>query len=193
MLFSSRRAIFLLCLGLPVFAASSVPGINNFDQVNAQVYRGAQPNEEGFRYLAKIGVKTILDLREDGRRSATEKRMVVAAGMQYVNVPMTGLIAPTRAQIGTILALLEDAGKGPVFVHCLRGADRTGAVIAAYRIDHDQWDSARALKEAMAHGMSFFQIPRQRFIQAFHPQTETKVPAKTSDSPVALTFLPAVQ
>src|ERR1700733_16008746 len=139
MLFSSRRAIFLLCLGLPVFAASSVPGINNFDQVNAQVYRGAQPNEEGFRYLAKIGVKTILDLREDGRRSATEKRMVVAAGMQYVNVPMTGLIAPTRSQMGTILALLEDAGKGPVFVHCLRGADRTGAVIAAYRIDHDQW------------------------------------------------------
>ncbi len=193
---SVRPSIFLCFAGLPLFAASSVPGIGNFDQVNAGLYRGAQPNDEGFKYLAKIGVKTVLDLREDGSRSVAEKRAVVAAGMQYVNVPMTGLTAPTVAQMGTILALLDDAGKGPVFVHCLRGADRTGAVIAAYRIDHDLWDSARALKEAMSHGMSFFQIPRQQFIRAFQPRTkasESEVALDGPAVPISGAFAPALQ
>jgi len=89
--------------------------------------------------------------------------------MQYVNVPMTRLTPPTEAEIAKILALLEDATTGPVFVHCLRGADRTGAVIAAYRIDHDRWDNSRALEEAMSFGMSFFQLPRQNFIRKFRP------------------------
>jgi len=187
---SYRSGILLLLLGLPAFSASSVPGINNFDQVNEQVYRGAQPSDEGFRYLAKIGVKTVLDLREADSRAAAERRAVVASGMQYVNIPMTGLTAPTAAEITTILALMEDGGNGPVFVHCMRGADRTGAVIAAYRIDHDQWDGARALKEAMSHGMSFFQLPRQRFIRTFQERIEAKVLAKPSESKVAQVDLP---
>jgi hypothetical protein len=56
-------------------------------------------------------------------------------------------------------------------VHCWRGADRTGAVIAAYRIDHDHWDNSRALKEALSCGMSFFQFPRQSYIRRFRPLT----------------------
>ena len=91
--------------------------------------------------------------------------------MHYVNVPMTGLTPPTEAQISKILALLEDEATGSVFVHCKRGADRTGAVIAAYRIDHDHWDNFRALKEAMSRGMSFFQVPRQSYILRFQPRT----------------------
>ena len=99
--------------------------------------------------------------------------------MHYVNVPMTGLTPPTRAEITRILVLLEDATAGAVFVHCMRGADRTGAVIAAYRIDHDHWDNDRALKEAMSFGMSFFQLPRQNFIRKFQPLPSMEAP-KTS-------------
>ena len=80
---------------------------------------------------------------------------------------MTSLTPPTEGEIAKLLTLLEDTATGPVFVHCKRGADRTGAVIAAYRIDHDHWENARALKEAMSSGMSFFQLPRQHFIQSF--------------------------
>jgi protein tyrosine/serine phosphatase len=164
-----RSRLLLVLLGSPLFAASSAPGVGNFDQVNQNVYRGAQPTEEGFKYLGSIGIKTILDLRENDARTVGEKRMVAESGMQYVNVPMTGLTPPTPAEIGMILALLEDETKGPVFVHCKRGADRTGAVIGAYRIDHDHWDNARALKEALLHGMSVFQVPRQNYIRNFQP------------------------
>jgi protein-tyrosine phosphatase len=148
-----------------------VQGIDNFYQVDEHVYRGAQPTTEGFGYLAKIGIKTVLDLRKSDERSHREARVVTSLGMQYVNVPMTALTPPTEAEITKILALLEDATTGAVFVHCLRGADRTGAIIAAYRIDHDHWDNSRALKEAMSFGMSPFQLPRQNFIRKFQPLT----------------------
>ena len=185
MWFSGRSRFLLLFLGLPVFAVSSVPGIGNFDQVDEHVYRGAQPTEEGFRYVASLGVKTVLDLRENDARTPEEKRMVTGAGMQYVNVPMTGLTPPTAAEITTILTLLEDETSGPVFVHCKRGADRTGAVIAAYRIDHDHWDNARALKEAMLHGMSVFQLPRQKYIRTFQPRTPAQLHSTPAASQVA--------
>ena len=173
MSFMNRTLICLLIFTFPAFARSSVQGIQNFYQVDGHVYRGAQPSNEGFGYLAKIGIKTVLDLREDDERSTAEERVVTGLGMHYVNVPMTGLTPPTEAQISTILALLEDTRTGSVFVHCKRGADRTGAVIAAYRIDHDHWDNIRALKEAMSHGMSFFQLPRQAYILKFQPGTIT--------------------
>jgi len=167
---------FVFALALPAFSGSSVPGIHNFYKVNEHVYRGAQPTEEGFKYLAKIGVKTVIDLRGVGEGRMNEASVVTAAGMTYINIPMTGLTPPTEAEITRILGILEDGTTGPVFVHCQRGADRTGAVIASYRIDHDGWDNHRALKEAMANGMSFFQLPRQGFIRNFRART---VEAKT--------------
>ncbi|HVW87753.1 MAG TPA: tyrosine-protein phosphatase [Bryobacteraceae bacterium] len=184
--FASRLAIALLVLVLPVFAGSA-PGIRNFDQVDLHVFRGGQPTEEGFQYLSRLGVKTVVDLREPGNRSKAEAALVTGAGMKYVNVPMTGLAAPSESEIARILALLEDTTAGPVFVHCWRGADRTGAVIAAYHIDHDKWNSARALADARAHSMSFFQIPRENFIRNFRPRAGADRWARAGEVPAALT------
>jgi len=164
-------------VGLPVFAASTTAPIENFHQIDQQVYRGAQPGAEGFQYLSKIGVKVVLDLREHDSRSAAEERAVTANGMRYVNVPMTGMTPPTDAEISKILGLLEDPAQGPVFVHCKRGADRTGAVIAAYRIDHDKWENARALSEAMGDRMSHWQFQRQAFIRTFKGNSTTTAAA----------------
>jgi tyrosine-protein phosphatase SIW14 len=175
-------ALLLVAAALPVLAASA-PGIKNFDQVDAHVYRGAQPSDEGFRYLASIGVKTVIDLREPGERARNEERVVKAAGMSYINVPMTGLTPPTEAEIAKLLPILEDANSGPVFVHCWRGADRTGAVIAAYHIDHDQWDNGRALRDAKSHSMAFFQFPRQEFIRNFRPRALQAKRAAAGDVP----------
>ncbi|MGA2132234.1 MAG: sulfur transferase domain-containing protein [Bryobacteraceae bacterium] len=182
MTLTSRLPLFLAIAGLPVFA-ETVPGIKNFDRVDAHVYRGAQPTSEGFRYLAKLGVKIVIDLREPGDRSRAEERTVSDAGMAYLNVPMTGLTPPTDAEIAKILSKLEDGGSGPVFVHCWRGADRTGAVIAAYHIEHDKWDNLRALDDARSHSMSFFQLPRQNFIRNFHARTAVADSATPAAAP----------
>ena len=163
-------ALALPALALPALAGSSPWGIENFYQVDQNVYRGAQPTSDGFKYLAKIGVKIVIDLREADKRSKSEETAVTAAGMKYINVPMSGLTAPTEAQISRILGILEGDG-GAVFVHCKRGADRTGVVIASYRIDHDGWNNANALGEAKARGMARFQFPRMSYIRAFRPRT----------------------
>jgi hypothetical protein len=89
--------------------------------------------------------------------------------MKYIGVPMTGLAAPTEAEIGKLLGILE-GGTGGVFLHCKRGADRTGVVIASYRIDHDGWDNTRALSEAMARGMSLFQVPVRNISWPSNPE-----------------------
>jgi tyrosine-protein phosphatase SIW14 len=181
-----RRSLTVFFIfGLPALAGCSTQGINNFHQVDQQVYRGGQPTADGFKYLATIGIKTVVDLRSSGERSTLEKQVVTSLGMKYVSVPMTGLTAPTEAEITKILALMEDGTSGPVFVHCLRGADRTGAVVAAYRIDHDHWDNSRALREATSLGMRFFQLPRQIFILKFRPLTTKEEPKTSSALPPA--------
>lgn len=183
-LFGPSRFL-LLALAWPVWAGSPSEGIKNFQQIDPHVYRGAQPSDKGFKYLAQIGVKTVIDLREADARSKEEESLVTAAGMNYVNVPMTGLTPPTTAEIKRILGILEDDKGGAVFVHCLRGADRTGAVIASYRIDHDGWDNERALSEAKARGMSFFQFPRQSFIRTFQRQAAEMAAAPTPNTMTA--------
>ena len=185
----------LLCLALagPTFAGAPVKGIKNFMQVDEHVYRGAQPSDDGVASLAGLGVKTVIDLREPGARSQAEENAVKSAGMAYVNVPMTGLTPPSDREIEKILGILEDKTSGPVFVHCMRGADRTGAVIAAYRIDHDGWDNRRALNEAKSMGMSFFQYPRKSFIRGFRARAVEahNQEAKPAAAP-GLTIAPAV-
>ena len=77
-----------------------VPGIPNFHQVNDHVFRGGQPAAEAWPGLAKLGVKTVIDLRrEDEHSTAAEARDVAAAGMKYVNLPMKGVVAPAKIQI----------------------------------------------------------------------------------------------
>lgn len=144
------------------------PGVHNFWKINDQVYRGAQPTDAGFKSLAKLGIRTIVDLRLDGEHSqAEEQRLVESAGMKYVSVPMQGMATPENRDVLRVLAILENPEAGPVFVHCRRGADRTGALIACYRIGHDGWENKQALSEARHLGMSWYQIALQHYVLGY--------------------------
>jgi tyrosine-protein phosphatase SIW14 len=161
--------------GAPSFpsAASRMEGVGNFQKVDEHVYRGAQPTRQGFSNLGKLGIQTVIDLREPGDRSATERKWVTDAGMRYVSVPMSGMATPANDSVLKVLALLEDRGDGPVFVHCKRGADRTGGVIACYRVEHDHWKNDQALTEARSMGMSWFQTAIQSYVRKYRPRDLT--------------------
>ncbi len=172
--FTTRRwAAFFITAAFSsaLFAAPVVDGVGNFQKVNDHVYRGAQPTWEGFSNLNKLGIKIVVDLREPGDRSALENKIVTAAGMKYLSVPMYGMATPKNESVRKVLALLEDNSTGPVFVHCRRGADRTGAVIACYRIEHDGWKNDKALVEARSMGMSWFQKAIQSYVRKYQPRT----------------------
>lgn len=171
---------FAAALASTLTAASLEPaGIGRFQKVDNHVYRGAQPTPEGFQDLAKLGVKTVVDLRESGDRSLAEKKAVEAAGMHYVNVPMKGMHRPADTDMRKVLDLLEDTSTGPVFVHCRQGKDRTGDVIACYRIEHDHWQNKKALDEARSIGLSWFQKAIQGYVLAYQPKPLVDVSAQS--------------
>lgn len=150
--------------------ATSYAELPNFHQVNAQIYRGAQPRAGGIRRLAQLGIKTIISLREANERTEAEEREAEAAGLRFINVPLPDFSRPRAEQVKEILALLNDAQNYPIFIHCRRGADRTGTIIACYRIAHDGWTSKRALAEAKGYGMSWFQHGMKDFVEDFYKQ-----------------------
>jgi protein-tyrosine phosphatase len=82
---------------------------------------------------------------------------------------MKGVVAPSSEQVSKILTLLNSSEK--VFIHCKRGADRTGAVIACYRISHDRWAPQQALNEAKSFGMAWTQVGLKRYVLSFQPKT----------------------
>src|SRR5690348_14387841 len=122
--------LLLAVVRLGAADTADLPGVHNFHQVNAHVFRGAQPTDEGFQSLAKLGIKVVVDLQEPDSRGTAEAKTVTADGMKYISVPMQGMATPSDTSVFKVLGLLEDSSVGPVFVHCHRGADRTGAVIA---------------------------------------------------------------
>jgi len=169
----SYLRVFLVPMAFyPAWAGdATVRGVPNFHQVNQHIYRGGQPSDEGWPGLAQLGVKTVIDLRlEDEHPTRLEAQAVQAAGMRYINIPMHGVVAPSDEQIVRALALLDS--ESPVFVHCRRGADRTGAVIACYRMAHDRWDTERALKEAKSYGMSWLQFGIKNYVMNFQAPAE---------------------
>ena len=140
--------------------------VRNFHTVDDRVLRGGQPTEKEFEELSKLSVKTVIDLRAGVDRS--EKTIVEKLGIRYIHEPMSAIAEPSSQQISKILQLLETE-PGPVYVHCLRGKDRTGTVIACYRIAHDKWGNQKALDEARSFGMSRLEWRMQQFIRQFKP------------------------
>jgi uncharacterized protein (TIGR01244 family) len=135
-----------------------------FHQVNGQLFRGAQPKKNGLKRLADLGIKTIVNLRADDGLSRMEEREVRAAGMQYFSAPLNETGRPTNAQVRRAVAILETPENQPVFVHCRLGVDRTGLIIAVYRIAHDGWTSERAMAEARHYGMHPWKFGMKRYI-----------------------------
>jgi len=179
----------LAALGLFCDVASAAPdvqGVPNFHQVNERIYRGARPTIQGITSLAKLGVKTVLDLRESSGETAAEEKAVKAAGMIYVGIPMNGVRAPSNEQVARALGLFDDDSAAPVFVHCKRGADRTGTVVACYRIVHDHWDNQKALNEAKSDGMHWFELSMQHFVMHYSPRDYQAAAGAGSRQPVTL-------
>src|SRR5205085_9153078 len=112
--------------------------IKNFVQMDERFFRSAQPKEEDYQQLAALGVKTIIDLREDPTNY--EKHDAEALGMRYVNIPMSDKDYPPAATIDQFLKLVDNPSTGKFFVHCAGGRHRTGVMGAVYRFNHNNWN-----------------------------------------------------
>lgn len=139
----------------------------NFSQINANLYRGGQPSEEGVKKLKQMGVKTIIYLRDADERARIEESWAQAAGIKFYNVPLSNWFGPKDAQVEKVLGLINAPENQPVFVHCKRGADRTGTVVAVYRITRDGWTAKQANEEAEKFDFGWWQIWMKDYIKDY--------------------------
>src|SRR5262249_27193175 len=146
--------------------------------------RGAQPDQEGFRRLATLGIKTVIDLQENAQPG--EPAWVQDAGMKYFNIPLSGSHPANEEQTSHFLELVNDRANWPVYVHCAAGRHRTGEMTGIYRITHDSWTADRAYAEMQKYGYYSFPFhgSLKRYVYAYYDTYRSK-PAASSDSTVA--------
>jgi tyrosine-protein phosphatase SIW14 len=126
--------------------------IGNFGQMDENYYRGAQPMPDDYASLAALGIKTIVDLRNDP--TDYEKSAAEAVGIKYINVPMSGWKSPKDADVQKVYSILTDPASGKVFVHCKAGIHRTGITGAVYRMEKYGWDYDKAYTEMKNYNFS---------------------------------------
>jgi tyrosine-protein phosphatase SIW14 len=127
----------------------NLKGVPNFGEVTDKLYRGGQPTAEGFEGLAHEGVGVVVDL--SGNQS--ERDQVKKLGMEYVSIPWHCFHLEDK-QVARFLRVLRDHPDQKVFVHCRLGEDRTGMMVAGYRMAEQSWTAAQARKEMAAFGFS---------------------------------------
>lgn len=125
-------------------------GVPNLYRVSEILYRSAQPTAAGMRALEKLGIRTVVSLR--AQHSDADE--LAGTGLRGVSLPMVAL-NPTEESLAQFLRILNDPTQTPVLVHCQRGADRTGLVVAVYRIAMQGWSKENALREMVEGGYGY--------------------------------------
>jgi protein-tyrosine phosphatase len=157
----------------------TVPGISNVARVSGTLFRGAQPSPWAFGELKKLGIDVVVDFRDNRQDIEIEKGRVASQGMAFVSIPWNAETNPSRDNVIAFFATLRDNPGKEIFVHCQRGADRTGVMIALYRIVNDHWTPNQAVAEMTEFHYWNHLLPHlARYVEAF-PTTLVSDPALT--------------
>lgn len=167
--------------------------IENFHQVDDELFRGARPryDDEVYLKLAGLGVRTIINL--EGAGEADREKAVVDGVNQTLRQQgkptFTFISFPIRSFVQTVLfrvsdqrvqglfAELQNAPK-PMFVHCKRGKDRTGMLVMLYRLRrHEQPSYEEALREAQHYHFSKWNFGLKRTVKGFNGEKVERLAA----------------
>jgi tyrosine-protein phosphatase SIW14 len=157
-------------------------GVDNFYRVSPNLYRGAQPSEEGLKNLSEMGIKMVISLRQlHGDSDAIGDLPLKYKRLRF------NTFRPKDEHVSDFLALVSDPENQPVFLHCKHGSDRTGMMCAVYRVVFDGWTKEEAINEWTKGGFGFHGIFddlvkffRQADLKSLAPAPPTTQPAARS-------------
>ncbi|MCE9609179.1 MAG: tyrosine-protein phosphatase [Chthoniobacter sp.] len=139
------------------------PGLPNLHRVTPNLYRCAQPTEGGAEAAEKLGIKTVISLRAwhsdgDALRGSTLRVERIRFNTWH----------PEDEDVVRFLRLATDRRLGPFLVHCQHGADRTGTMIAIYRIVVQGWKKEAAIHEMTEGGYGYHVVWKNlvRYLEA---------------------------
>lgn len=171
---------------LPLAASAQVAPhyaeLPNFHQVNSQLYRGGQPKAGGLQRLKGLGVKTIVNLRREDDHSRAEGAEAQSLGLRYYGISLPEFSRPKDTEVQRALDIIKDPENQPVFIHCHHGKDRTGTIVACYRISHDGWTGEQAKDEARRYGLGWIEFGMKHYIDSYYRRYKSKNGATKSQS-----------
>lgn len=126
--------------------------VPNLSIVTPGLIRGGQPSTLAINGLKKAGVRTIINLRNETAIVNREAGVAKTLGLKFVSIPLDVFNKPSVKAVDTFLRTVSDPANQPVFVHCLHGQDRTGTMIAMYRIENQGFSGERAYQEMLSCG-----------------------------------------
>src|SRR6267154_194708 len=129
-----------------------IAGVPNAGKISDVLFRGAQPSPQGLVELKKMGVTTIVVLRGNRGPVNREREQAESLGMRFIDIPVSGWSPPSNAQVAEFLKLFQQDPTQKVFVHCYFGRDRTGVMVAAYRMSQQNWTADQAVEEMYSFG-----------------------------------------
>lgn len=164
----------MLALAAPAQRESPQAGLPNFHQINPQLYRGGQPRAGRLRVLKDLGIKTIVNLRGEDNSTRAENQEANSLGLQYFSLSLRQFSRPKDKDVKRVLAIINAPENQPVFIHCHHGKDRTGVIVACYRISHDGWSAEQAKDEAGRYGLGWIEIGMRHYIDNYYARYKTK-------------------
>ena len=181
----SSVAVVLLLLSATASAqdATANTDLPRFQQVNERLFRSGQPRDGSLTRLRELGIDTIINLRGASKRTRAEEAEARSLGFNYFNVGLPNWGRPQDARVERILALIAAPENGRVLVHCRSGVDRTGMIVAIYRMTHDGWNSQEALAEADRYGMRRTQFWMRDYVEDYGDHVVKVGPATALTSP----------
>lgn len=118
-----------------------VEGVQNLYRISPELYRSGQPTPQGFTNLQEMGIRSILNMREYHK----DERKARHTNLTLLSYPVAAGEV-TEADVENCLRMMKSAPK-PIVIHCWHGSDRTGIIVAAYRIIYEGWSVAQAEAE----------------------------------------------
>jgi uncharacterized protein (TIGR01244 family) len=148
-------ALAVAMLAAPVFAQVKkveVPGVTNFNQIDAVFACGGATDANGVANLKKQGFASIISFRLPTEQGVAEEEAAVkTTGIKYIHLPLNGAM-PDPKVADEFLVAVADKSNQPAYIHC-GGGGRAASMWMIKRALKDGWTADRAAEEANAIAM----------------------------------------
>lgn len=114
----------------------------NYHEVEAGVlYRSGQPNRKEMKVLEGLGFQTVINLRY----RINDRREIKGTLLTEYRLKMKAQSVDEEDMLNGLVGIVSSDRL--VLVHCLHGSDRTGALVACYRMVVQNWSKEDAINE----------------------------------------------
>lgn len=138
-------------------------------KVNSDVTVGPQPTENEIQKLGNQGFKSVVNFRTDGEDQQplspeAEGEVVDAAGMQYLNIPVS-MQSMGSELVDRFREKYAELPK-PVFAHCKSGK-RAGAMVMMHVAVEQGMSGEETLQKAKEMGFECDQPQLEQFVRQY--------------------------